>query len=356
MTIEAAAADPVAADSPLQFVVRAAPAPRADLVVGVTITAPGCTLTNAPTSVTIAAGKTETRLRVSADAAGAGSNGCTVTAAIDAGEGYRKGDAASARATLPPIEQEPPPPQVTIEANASTVTEGSEVSFTLTATPAPQADLTVTVNWWQEGEFLPASRQDKVIIPTTGTFELTETIPDDGDDEQDGSVTVSVVAGSGYTVGTKGEATVAVMDRGPAAGGGTISTPPPRSEPPAPQLPEVSIATDAWSVTEGATVPFTLTAEPAPPSDLSVNVLWQVSRNVKSKTKPNSWVVTHYPIPGESPVTIPASSSTVTVFVTAPDDNVKNPGIAALGGQVEEGTGYVPELIPVAVIGMIDND
>ncbi len=355
----AAAADSVAADSPLWFVVRAAPAPRADLVVGVTIKQSGCELTNAPTSVTIAAGKKEAMLQVQAAAAGVGPEGCTVTAAIAAGEGYRKGDAASARATLTPNGQipeaeEPAPPEVTIEANASTVTEGGEVSFTLTATPAPRSDLTVTVRWSGDGSFLPASPPETATIPATGTFELKVTIPDNRVDEQDGSVTVTVEAGTGYTVGTQGAATVEVTDNDPAANGGPAA-PPPRSEPPAPQKPVVSIATEATSVTEGGTVSFTLTADPAPSSDLSVNLLWSVARLV-STTTPRSYATTHHYFQGPAPVTISASSSTATVAVTAPDDNVKNPGRAAVGGRVDDGTGYVPELIPVAFVGLIDND
>ena len=329
VTIAAAAEDPVAADSPLRFVVRSAPAPRADLVVGVMITPSGCELTSAPTSVTISAGKTETGLQVSADAAGVGSNGCTVTAAIEAGEGYRKGDAASARAKLKPNQQtrepqEPPPPVVTIKANASTVTEGGEVSFTLTADPAPLSNLKVTVRW-SEGACLPADPPATVSIPTTGTFELTVTIPDDCVAEQDGSVTATVEDGTGYTVGTQGAATVEVTDNDPAA-------PPPRSEPSAPQKPVVGIASAAMSVAEGGTVSFTLTADPAPSSKLSVNLLWAVER----VGPPSSTT-----FEGPSPVEIPASSSTATFTVTAPDDSVKNPGTAFLLGQLKKGTGYV---------------
>ncbi|MDE0026650.1 MAG: hypothetical protein OXP69_19750 [Spirochaetaceae bacterium] len=332
VTIEASAA----ADA--QFMVRAAPAPPADLAVGVTITASGCALVNAPKSVTISAGKKEAGLEVATDAAGVGPEGCTVTAAIDAGEGYRKGDAASASVTLPPIEQEQPPqPEVTIAANASTVTEGSAVSFTLTATPKPASDLTVTVSWSEDGSFLPASRQDTVIISTTGTGELTENIPNDGVDEQDGSVTVSVEAGSGYTVGTNGEATVAVIDRGPAAGGGPISTPPPRSEPPAPQLPVVSIATDTTSVGEGDPVEFTLTADPAPPSDLVVNLSWTVQR-ISHSARPRA---TFHDSPGPPTYTIPASTATVSFFVAATAGSVPDTGHAFLLGRVEPGTGYV---------------
>ena len=354
----APAADSGDAGSAPRFVVRAAPAPRADLAVGVKFTPSGCELVNAPASVTIAAGKTEAPLAVSTSGAGMGEAGCEVTAEIVAGTGYTVGAPASATLTLneqAPVPQEPALPVVTIAADAPSVTEGDELSFTLTATPAPPADLTVTVHWSQEGSFLPANPRDTVSIPTTGTAELKVSVPDDDRDEQAGSVTATVAAGSGYTVGTQGAATVKVTDNDPAAGGGPISTPPPRSEPPAPQQPEVSISTAATSVAEGGTVSFTLTAEPAPLSDLSVKLSWTWQR-YSSHTK-----IVQQEYQGPSPVTISASSSTATHTVTAPDDSVKQIGPAYpsyLIGRVEPGNGYVPALRPKdhKTIRLTDND
>jgi len=349
----APAADSADAGGTLRFVVRAAPAPRADVAVGVKITPSGCQLVDAPASVTIAAGKTEAPLAVSTSGAGMGEAGCEVTAEIVAGAGYTVGAPASATLTLnerAPVPQEPALPVVTIAADAESVTEGDELSFTLTATPAPQADLTVTVRWSQEGSFLPASPRDTVIISTTGTAKLTATIPNDGVGGQGGSVTVSVEAGSGYTVGTEGEATVTVIDSGPAAGGGPISTPPPRPEPPAPREPEVRITTEATSVTEGQPVSFTLTADPVPPSDLSVKLSWTVQR-ISDSPRPT---VTYYDFQGPSPVTISASASTATLTVTAPTDIVTPTVLAYLIGTVQPGTGYVPHRIPSETIPLTD--
>ena len=349
----APAADSGDAGSAPRFVVRAAPAPRADLAVGVKFTPSGCELVDAPASVTIAAGKTEAPLAVSTSGAGMGEAGCEVTAEIVAGTGYTVGASASATLTLSeqaPVPQEPALPVVTIAADAPSVTEGDELSFTLTATPAPPADLTVTVGWSQEGSFLPASPRDTVIISTTRTAKLTETIPNDGVDRQDGSVTVSVAAGSGYTVGTPGEATVTVIDSGPAAGGAPISTPPPRPDPPAPREPEVRISTEATSVTEGQPVSFTLTADPVPLSDLSVKLSWTWQR----PSGPRSIELLDHT--GPSPVAISASSSTATLTVTAPNDLVKQTGPAYLIGRVERGTGYVPARIAHKSIPLTDND
>ena len=204
--------------------------------------------------MTIAAGNTEATLTVSTSSAGVGEAGCEVTAAIAAGEDYRTGDAdaASASATVTPARQTPEPqepgrPVVTVVANASTVTGGSEVSFTLTAAPAPASDLTVTVRW----SFLPASSPETVTIPTTGTVELRKTIPDNGVDEDDGSVTVTVEAGSGYTVGTQRVATVAITN------GATSSALSPASSGPIVRIHEA-----LRGVIEGNAVTFGVTAMP----------------------------------------------------------------------------------------------
>ena len=69
-----------------------------------------------------------------------GAQGCLVTATIDAGDGYAVGEGAGAAASATLTMQ----PVVTIAAGTSPVTEGSPVSFTLTAAPAPVADLTVS--------------------------------------------------------------------------------------------------------------------------------------------------------------------------------------------------------------------
>ena len=123
---------------PLRFPVRADPAPSADLTVGVTTVLRGCALAPAPTSVTIAAGKTDATLTVPTGGAVFEADDCTVTATIAAGTGYRvAATAASASATVTPKPTVPTEPEVTITAPASTVTEGDPVSFTLTAAPPP---------------------------------------------------------------------------------------------------------------------------------------------------------------------------------------------------------------------------
>ena len=109
---------------------------------------------------------------------------------------------------------QPPPtpdPEVTIAAGSG-VTEGGSASFTLTASPAPTAPLDVTVAVAPTGDFGIAAGTRTVTIPTTGSHELTLATTGDDADEPDGSVSVTVDAGAGYTVGTPSSGTVAIED------------------------------------------------------------------------------------------------------------------------------------------------
>ena len=104
-----------------------------------------------------------------------------------------------------------PEPEVSIAAGAG-VTEGGSASFTLTADPAPTAPLDVSVTIAAEGEFGIAAGERTVTIPVTGSYELTLATAGDGVDEPDGSVTATVDAGNGYTVGAASSGTVAIAD------------------------------------------------------------------------------------------------------------------------------------------------
>ena len=105
-------------------------------------------------------------------------------------------------------------PVISITAGASPVTEGTAATFTVTATPAPAANLTVNLTVVQTGDFgaTPTGSQT-VTIPTTGSGTFTVSTTGDTVDDADGSVGVTVGTGTGYTVSsTSGSATVAVND------------------------------------------------------------------------------------------------------------------------------------------------
>ena len=137
----------------------------------------------------------------------------SVTVTVGSGAGYTIGRPASA--TIAVTDDDGPQlarPVVTIAAVTSAVVEGADVTFTLTATPAPAAPLTVNVSWTEEGSFLTGTRPPAVTIPATGRVTLSASTDDDGTAEPDGSVTVTVGSGAGYTIGRPASATIAVTD------------------------------------------------------------------------------------------------------------------------------------------------
>ena len=108
-------------------------------------------------------------------------------------------------------------PVITIAAVTPSVTEGTDVTFTLTATPAPTADLTVTVSVDDEpGNFIAGSAPTTVTIAddaTTAT--LTVLTEDDDVNEAIGMITATVGNGVGYTFVAPATADVTITDDDP---------------------------------------------------------------------------------------------------------------------------------------------
>ena len=231
--------------------------------------------------------------------------------------------ALAALAAVPDPQQQPVTlPVVTIAADAPSVTEGGNAAFTLTATPPPPADLTVTVGVSAAGDYGIAGESRTVTIPTAGSFTLTLATADDAADEPDGSVTVTVADGAGYTVGASASGTVAVRDD---------------DEP----LPEVTIAAGASPVTEGGDAVFTLTASPLPASPLAVSVTVAAAGD--------------YGIAGASrTVTIPTTGSFVLTLATA-DDTADEPD-GSVTVTVTDGAGYTVGSSASGSVSIADDD
>ena len=122
------------------------------------------------------------------------------------------------------IRNEDPDPMVTVAAG-SAVTEGGDAVFTVTATPAPEADLPVSVTVATDGDWGVAAGGRTVTIPASGSATLTLATTGDDADEPDGSLTVTVAAGDGYAAGDPASGTVAVRDDDEAAPGGEGAEP-----------------------------------------------------------------------------------------------------------------------------------
>ena len=103
-------------------------------------------------------------------------------------------------------------PVVSVTADGA-VTEGGDASFTVSASPAPAADLAVGVTVSASGDHGAATGPRTVTVPVAGHATLAVGTTDDDVDEEDGSVTATVDAGDGYWPSpSQGAATVAVSD------------------------------------------------------------------------------------------------------------------------------------------------
>ncbi len=113
-------------------------------------------------------------------------------------------------------------PSVSI-AGGSTVTEGADATFTLTASPAPSAPITVNVKLTESGHFalygqfrdfqsVPLNERIEVTVGTGGTASFTVSTFDDGFAELHGAINAAVQSGDGYSVGSPSSASVTVKD------------------------------------------------------------------------------------------------------------------------------------------------
>ncbi len=306
----------------VRFTVRANPAPTADLEVTVSWIDPGGFLDGSqPTSLTITTTGTATLTANTIDDTTEESNS-TVTAMLSLpdGSGYTLSP-VSARVTVRDNDGDP---EVTISrAGASQVTEGTAVQFTVTATPAPTADLEVTVSWSDPGGFLDGSQPTSLTITTTGTATLTANTIDDTTEESNSTVTamLSLPDGSGYTL-SPGSARVTVRDNDGD--------------------PEVTISpAGASQVTEGTAVQFTVTATPAPTADLEVTVSWSDPGGFLDGSQPTSLTIT--------------TTGTATLTANTIDDTTEESN-RTVTATLNAGTGYAVGVPSSANVTVTDND
>ena len=100
----------------------------------------------------------------------------------------------------------------------SPITEGANAVFTFNLSPVSAADLTVNITATQSGDFFtPNSLQSTTsVIPAGNTSSMFRPpARNDAIDEPDGSVTLTVHAGTGYTVGSPSSTTIVVKDDDP---------------------------------------------------------------------------------------------------------------------------------------------
>ena len=314
------------------FTVSASPAPTANLTVSLTVVDDGASDFLASgdegkKTVTIAANQASADLTVPTQNDIVDEADGSVTATVQAASGYTPSDTnGSASVAVSDDDDLPATPELSLSAG-SAVDEGGNATFTITADPAPQSDLTVTWAVAQSGTYLAApgagSRTATLAAGAT-SIALSVATVDDAADEADGSVTVTLGAGTGYTIPTgKGSATVAVRDN---------------------DEPAVSIAAGA-GVTEGTDATFTVTASPVPaaPLDVTLSVGQSGAFAASGET-------------GSRTVTVPVTGS-MTFEVATDDDSTDEPN-GSITATLGTGTGYTVAAAPdnAATVAVSDND
>ena len=167
----------------------------------------------------------------------------------------------------------PPPTPVVRIAGGAAVTEGGSAAFTVSASPAPAAALTVNLTISQTGSFVAAggTGSKTVTVPTSGSASYSVATVDDSTDEANGTVTATLWTGSGYTLHTTASqrsASVTVRDNDGPPG----ETDPPQDpqdpsgeteQPPRDPVPlQLALWTDAPGYRAGETVRLYRSLEP----------------------------------------------------------------------------------------------
>ena len=165
---------------------------------------------------------------------------------------YTVGDPASASVTVNDDDASTVP-TVTVSAG-SAVTEGAGAEFTVSAAPAPTADLTVNLTVADDAasDFVASTDEGaKMVVIGANQASATYTVDteDDATDEANGAVAVTVAASKAtpadYAVGTQASASVTVND-----------------DDPPPATPTVRFSASAWSASEGDAVSLTVHIAP----------------------------------------------------------------------------------------------
>ena len=260
------------------------------------------------------------------------SNGYRAMTVAEARDNRDQFDTAQWQPTVDAIECLQLGPRVTI-AGGSAITEGGDARFTVTAAPAPAADLEVKLTLADDtaSDFLDDSDERThvvTILAGRNAADLAVSTEDDSTEEADGSVSAVVASGAGYRIGSPGTATVAVSD----------------DDDPAPSTPVVSIAGGS-GITEGGAASFTLTAAPAPTGDITVEV--DVTDSGSFATAGQT---------GTQTVTIGATGTAALTVATENDSAQETNGTIA--ATIQAGTGYTVATSPddTASVAVADDD
>ena len=217
----AAGTSPVTEGTAASFTLTASPAPTGTITVSYTVTQTGSYVTAAnrgAKQVQIGTSGTVTVTVPTSDDSADEPNG-SVTVTVNMGTGYAPGSSSSAKVTVND-DDAPAMPRLSVTRTAASVTEGASAQFTVDATPPVTGTLSVRYRVSQSGSYLAGAAGTRTAQITGTSTAISVTTTDDSADEPDGSVTVTLLTGSGYTLGSPQTATVTVRDND--TGGSTV--------------------------------------------------------------------------------------------------------------------------------------
>ena len=196
--------------------------------------------------------------------------------------------------------------------DAPTVTSTSD-SFTITVRntdTVAQADVIrvnyrVTDSGTNKGFLVSSPISNTIDIPTSKSDDITVSIHRGGTVDGDGQITVELLPGAGYKLGTNASRNVAIPRHGAAV------------------LPEITLTGVPDSVTQGHTFSFTIETSATLVGELPVTVEFnEGTATIISDISPGTYVDG-----SNSMVTIPQGGSQVVTVSTANDPNVQNQDI-----------------------------
>ncbi len=195
---------------------------------------------------------------------------------------------------------QPAEPQISVRGSSPAASEGRDVTFTISAFPAPVVGESLTVGYTvgQQGDFVAAADlgQQSVTIYSDGAATITVRTTDDEVNEASGAVTVTLNNGAGYKVSSARSASVRVLDD---------------------DRPRASFASGASSHLEDEAGPHDVIVllEPAPTADLTLR--YAVGGTA---TRGQDYTMADY-----GSVTVPAGRAWVAIPVTITMDENSEP-------------------------------
>lgn len=254
------------------------------------------TITSGSATVSIAANQTDLDLTIAATADDLDEGDETVVVTVVANSAYTLGSAKTQTTTIKDLG-----PTITIGSASSSVTEGSSAIVTLTSSSTLVVSKTINLTL---GGVAPTSRYVLSGASSSGTtrtiafpsgattVDLTLTPDDDAVVEDPMSVTLTVVPGTGYTVGTSKVATITINDNEPT----------------------ITLSKTTIEILEGTSGTIQLNLSPAPTSS---------ARTIAATLSPSDQMTVTGPgVSGTGALTIAVSAgvSSIPLTLSATDD------------------------------------